>query len=282
MFGYVVANKDIMTPEQQERYKACYCGLCRSLRLRHGGRSRLTLNYDMTFLSMFLSSMYEPEEETGTERCVMHPAKEHAWFGTVYTDYAADMNIALSYLNCMDDWRDDKNLIRRGEAGALSLEYFYVSEKYPEKCAYIKSKLDELSRLESEADPDPDDGAKCFGDIMGEVFSFQTDSVWGEEIRRFGVSLGEFVYIMDAVVDLERDRKKGSYNPLLKYAEGKTDDDLRYMLRMLIGECAERFERLPLVKDADIMRNVLYSGVWLRYNAELEERRRKRGEAVEP
>ena len=49
--------------------------------------------------------------------------------------------------------------------------------------------------------------------------------------------------------------------------QGKTEDELRYILTMLIGECAARFERLPLVRDADIMRNILYSGVWLRYNA---------------
>ena len=55
------------------------------------------------------------------------------------------------------------------------------------------------------------------------------------------------------------------------------------MLTMLIGEAAALFEHLPLVKDVDIMRNVLYSGVWLRYNMEMEKRNKKEGgAAVEP
>ena len=63
MFGYVIANREIMTEEQIERYRAYYCGLCRTLKRRHGAAARFTLNYDMTFLVLLLSSMCEPEEE---------------------------------------------------------------------------------------------------------------------------------------------------------------------------------------------------------------------------
>jgi hypothetical protein len=108
---------------------------------------------------------------------------------------------------------------------------------------------------------------------MGEVFSFREDPIWGMKLREFGESLGEFIYIMDAVIDLKKDEKKGSYNPLSALvAAGRTEDDLKYILTMLIGECAARFERLPLVRDVDIMRNILYSGVWLRYNAAISKK----------
>ena len=59
----------MLTEEQLERYRGCYCGLCRSLQERHGELSRLTLNYDMTFLVLLLGSLYEPEERGG-ERAV--------------------------------------------------------------------------------------------------------------------------------------------------------------------------------------------------------------------
>ena len=60
MFGYVIANPDSLTPEELARYKSCYCGLCRELRIRHGSLSRLTLTYDMTFLVLLLESMPWP------------------------------------------------------------------------------------------------------------------------------------------------------------------------------------------------------------------------------
>ena len=65
MFGYLTADTATLTEEQLKRYQACYCGLCRSLEKRHGQLSRLTLNYDVTFLVLLLSSLYEPAETAG-------------------------------------------------------------------------------------------------------------------------------------------------------------------------------------------------------------------------
>ena len=57
MFGYLVAAPELMTEPQLGRYRAAYCGLCRSLRARHGQISGLTLTYDMTFLVLLLDSL---------------------------------------------------------------------------------------------------------------------------------------------------------------------------------------------------------------------------------
>ncbi len=281
MFGYIVANKDIMTEEQLARYKGCYCGLCKSLKENRGTLSRMTLTYDMTFLILLLSSMYEPEETQGEERCVMHPMKTHGYWRNAVTQYAADMNLALAYLNFLDDWKDDRKLLKRAEAGMFRGEYFRVRENYPEKCTVIEDCLAELSEIEKRADPDPDAGSSCFGRLMGEVFAWREDAVWGARVRSFGEALGRFIYIMDAVTDLEEDAKKGQYNPMAALAAQRTEEQLRDILTMLIGECAARFEELPIVRDADIMRNILYSGVWLRYNAVQQKKREKGGTAGE-
>ena len=60
MFGTLIASASSLSEEEMKRYKACYCGLCRSLKQRYGQFSRLTLNYDMTFLILLLQSLYEP------------------------------------------------------------------------------------------------------------------------------------------------------------------------------------------------------------------------------
>ena len=279
MFGYVIANPDSLTPEELDRYKSCYCGLCRTLKARHGTLSRLTLTYDMTFLVMLLESMYEPEVTVGTERCVAHPVHSHNWSQSAVTDYAADMNILLAYQNCLDDWRDERRLISRAEAAVLAGCYREAAQRWPEKSRVTEQSLAELAGLERAGETDPDAGAKCFGRLMGELFVYYPeDTVWGPRLRRFGEELGEFIYIMDAVLDLAGDREHGRYNPLAVYAEGKTDEELHSMLTMLIGECAAVFELLPIVQDADIMRNIIYSGVWTRYNAEMARRHGKKGD----
>ena len=68
MFGYVTANKPEMKMREFARYKGFYCGLCRQLHKNHGRLGQLTLTYDMTFLVLLLSSLYEPETKEWKKR----------------------------------------------------------------------------------------------------------------------------------------------------------------------------------------------------------------------
>ena len=276
MFGFVVANAKALSPEQLERYRGCYCGLCRALKRRHGNLSRLTLNYDMTFLILLLSGMYEPEEHSSRARCAVHPAHRRNYWQNRYTDYAADMNVALAYHSAMDDYRDEKKLLGLAEAKQLRRHYGYIRERWPVQCAAIENQLERLSEIEADPEAGPDAAANCFGLLMGELFVPDADSVWSPCLRRLGEALGRFIYMMDACVDLEKDRKNGSYNPLLRLREELTDEEKTGMLKMLIGECTAEFELLPIVQDTDLLRNVLYSGVWSQYAAAIQKK--KKGE----
>ena len=75
MFGYVRPNLADMSPEAQSRYRSHYCGLCHAIGARHGQAARMALTFDLTYLTVFLGSLYEPEEQTGTARCVPHPER---------------------------------------------------------------------------------------------------------------------------------------------------------------------------------------------------------------
>ena len=107
MFGYLVADTGTLSEEQFARYRSCYCGLCRSIRERHGQQAGLSLTYDMAFLVLLLSSLYEPEEREGEGTCMPHPVKARDYWQNEITAYAADLNTALAYLKCLDDWEDD-------------------------------------------------------------------------------------------------------------------------------------------------------------------------------
>ena len=76
MFGYLVADTGKLTEEEFARYRACYCGLCRSIRERHGQNAGLALTYDMAFLVLLLSSLYEPETDSSASRCSVHPVSK--------------------------------------------------------------------------------------------------------------------------------------------------------------------------------------------------------------
>ncbi len=267
MFGYVLANKDELAKEQLERYAACYCGLCKTLHARCGYAGRITLNYDMTFLVLLLTSLYEPDTREGRERCAVHPVKTHPYWENRITAYAADMNVALAYHNCMDDWKDDKNIVKYAEAALLKKKYAALEKQYPRQCSTIAEGLRVLGQLEAENNCSLDAAANSFGNIMAELFVYEEDR-WSPVLRRTAAALGRFIYVMDAYEDVRRDVKKGKYNPLgLLYGRPGFDKYMKDILRMHIAECTMEFEKLPLVQDADILRNILYSGVWTRYLA---------------
>ena len=273
MFGYVQANIRTLDEAQLRRYRGAYCGLCRSLKARYGQLSRMTLTYDLTFLVLLLSSMYEPEERSGSGRCLPHPVHRRDWWANRFTDYAADMNVALAYFNCADDWQDEKKPLALAGTKLLEPCYRAAAARWPRQCAAIETCMAELQAIETAADPAPDAAADCFGRLMGELFTPEPDPVWAPCFRAFGAALGRFIYMMDAWVDYERDRKRGSYNPLLAlHGDGLTQEETLALLKMHIGECTAEFERLPLVQDVDILRSVLYSGVWTRYQMKQEKR----------
>lgn len=265
MFGYVVMNKPEIKFKDFDMYRSFYCGLCRELKERYGLSGQITLTYDMTFVILLLSGLYEPPTKKGSTRCIVHPVRRQPVRKNAITEYAADMNIFLTYYKCKDDWNDERSI--PGFAFGKLLEgKVKKSEKiWSKKVQTIVSCLDELSALEKENATDIDRVSGCFGRIMAEIFAYRED-VWEPALRRMGFYFGKFIYLLDAYDDVEEDVKKGNYNPFSKdYIIKGFDDRVKNMLMMMMAETCREFEKLPIIKYTDILRNILYSGVWCRF-----------------
>ena len=266
MFGHVQANLDELTPEEKERYHAVYCGLCHTLGEKYGFSSRMGLTYDLTFVALLLSSLYEPEESKGESRCIVHPCKQHSFVKNECVEYAADMTVALVYHKCLDDWYDEKKLSRKCYSSILAKNYEKVKERWGEQCEVIERELKEITRIESDKTIPPDQAINACGRMMEAVFTYKHD-FWEEDIRKLGYSLGQFIYLADATVDYGRDEKKGNYNPLAVWSV--KPEDQKSNLKLFLGRTSEALERLLLVQDIGILRNILYSGIWIKYNREI-------------
>ena len=265
MFGYVLVNKPELKIKEFEKYRSYYCGLCHALGERHGQTGRLTLNYDMTFLIMLLSDLYDEEETVGEGRCIVHPVQKHTSCRTAATDYCADMCLLLAYYKCQDDWNDEKKVSARASMAALKGRAEKIAAQYPQKADLIAKKMNMLTIVESAKDLPMDKVAKVFGEIMAEVFVYK-DDVWKEDLYRLGFFLGKYIFLLDAYEDIEKDLKTGDYNPFREICRNENfDEQVLNMLLLMIGECTDAFERLPLVENVEILRNILYSGVWVRY-----------------
>ena len=322
MFGYVVVNKPELKFREFDVYRAYYCGLCHSLSKRHGLSGQLTLSYDMTFLVILLSSLYEPEHSVTSKRCIVHPIKRQNIISSEFTDYVADMNVILSYFKCLDDWHDDRSvlklayskLLKKGSIGKNLNNVHATSDStddgsvaatqpsavddgsvaatqpnsdsnnqnsyftddsghlhispdysYKNKLEAISSLLDELGTREKMNETNVDVVAGLFGRIM-QILFVPFDDIYAKGLGRMGFYLGKFIYIMDAFDDVEDDVKKGHYNVFSNcYTDPDFETHVKDMLTMMMAECSDAFEMLPAVDNADILRNILYSGVWNSY-----------------
>lgn len=322
MFGYVVVNKPELKFREFDVYRAYYCGLCHSLSKRHGLSGQLTLSYDMTFLVILLSSLYEPEHSVTSKRCIVHPLKRQNIISSEFTDYVADMNVILSYFKCLDDWHDDRSvlklayskLLKKGSIGknlnnvhatsdstadgsvaatqpsavddgsvaatqpnsdSNNQNSYFTNDSghlhispdysYKNKIEAISSLLDELGTREKMNETNVDVVAGLFGRIM-QILFVPFDDIYAKGLGRMGFYLGKFIYIMDAFDDVEEDVKKGRYNVFSNcYTDPDFETHVKDMLTMMMAECSDAFEMLPAVDNADILRNILYSGVWNSY-----------------
>ncbi|RKI42303.1 hypothetical protein D7V86_06955 [bacterium D16-51] len=282
MFGYVLPDRKELKIRELEAYQGYYCGLCLALKKQYHFFGRLSLNYDMAFLGLLLTSLYEPERQESMHRCMLHPGRKRLVVQNQYLEYAADMNILLTYYKCMDDWQDEHDLLHSAYGKLLFFSGKRVCKKYPQKALRIQGYLEELSAYEEKNSRNLDETAGCFGRICAELFTY--DSQWEVSTQRIGFFLGKFIYLLDAYDDLERDREKGCYNPFLACGQREGFEEwVHGLLKMMMAEACREFEKLPIVEDADLLRNILYAGVWGKFFqiGEQRKKREKKGEKQE-
>ena len=175
MFGLVSANLQELSKEEKARYNAVYCGICRQIREQCSSAARIGLSYDMAFLALLLMSLYEPEEETGSRACGLHPIKPRSWVDNEYIRYCACMNVALGYYKALDDGQDEGRLQSKMLCKLFGRDLEKITTLYPRQCAAIEACLKELAQLEKDNCPNPDLPAGCFGRLLGELFVYRED-----------------------------------------------------------------------------------------------------------
>lgn len=265
MFGYVIVNKPEMKFKEFDVYHSYYCGLCKTLKDKYGMKAQVSLNFDLTFLGILLSGLYEPETKLTNERCIMHPLGKHLTRYNECLDYAAKMTIVLTYFKCEDDWLDERKISRQAYKKLIKREYDKIKLEYPQKISKIENCLHQINSYEKQELHNLDEISRYFGEVMAEICAYKDDE-WHDELYDLGFYLGKFIYFIDAYEDIESDLKKGTYNPFKElYQTDEYEQRCKEILELMISEAALSFERMPIIENSEIIRNILYSGVWTKY-----------------
>ena len=100
MFGYININQKELSEESKKNISGI---LLRTLpensKQNCGTKGQMLLSYDLTFLIVLLTGLYELENTETEFTCPLHPTKKRTAYINEATEYAADMNLILAYQN---------------------------------------------------------------------------------------------------------------------------------------------------------------------------------------
>ncbi len=269
MFGYIKPLTSELKVKEQEAYKAIYCGLCKQLGRHYGTLPQMTLSYDFAFLSVLAIAVRGENILFRQERCMVHPLKKRNICQECESlDLAAAMATILLYHKLKDNLAD-------GDVGekflcgtALPLaehSYRKAAEKLPELAKLTEEQMTVQAALEQEkcssVDRAGEPTAKILEVLLGSLSDDPTQQL---VLKRIGYLLGRWVYLMDALDDLEDDIKNDCYNPF-RYCEeldGESPQEQAVgSLYMTIAEIIRAYDLLEVQHFDGLLSNVFHFGL---------------------
>lgn len=277
MFGYIRACKPEMRIKEHELYKAVYCSLCKEMGKTYGIFSRFTLSYDFTFYALLNMALKSDCCDIERKACTCNPLKKCQYLNNLSDmKMPAAASMILCYFKLMDNINDEKGFKRFKYIllkPFISSAYKKAAKLYPKLDSIAKEYIENQTRVEKENCDNIDIAAEPTAKCLAEMFKLISgDEISKRCLDRLGYSIGRYIYILDAAVDLEEDIKLNRYNPLKSMNEkGEYSKDfIAGQLNICIGEAAKSYELLDIKKFKNIIDNLIYLGLQDTFKKELK------------
>ncbi len=268
MFGYVRVNKPEMKVKEYEVYRGIYCSLCKSMCKNFGVLSALTLSYDLTFFALARLSFGGRIPSFKAGRCPYNPSKRcnYCQNGEDELRYAAAVSMMMFYFKVRDNI-DDGSFFRR-MLMYLILPYALIKYKkakrlFTEAALIIEKAMEEQALTEKSGTDSPDRAAHSSADALGKLLDY---GFGDENIYRLGYGTGKFVYLCDALDDIEKDLAKKNYNVFVKkynlasVPSEEIKEEIKMSLNMCLAVVGEAWEKTENKSLSPIMENIIYEG----------------------
>lgn len=226
MFGYVKTDFPNLYIKDTILYRSMYCSLCKGIGQTCGEKARLVLNYDLTFLSVLLHNVNNNDVKIEKQHCIIHPLRKRP-IALVddLTKRIACLNVILAYHKLNDDVVDSG----KGKLKRIFFKKSYKKAKSLEKemDRVVKEKYDQLLKLEKQNCDSADIVADPFGAMMQELFLILLQERCTDSLKELAYYLGKWIYLIDALDDFDKDKKKGDYNVFVnEYKNCQTKESL--------------------------------------------------------
>lgn len=275
LFGYIKPFKPELKIKEFDTYQAVYCGLCHQLGKAFGPFAKMTLSYDFTFVAMLSMALRENFCGFQKTRCMANPLKKKTCaVPGENMEFVSSCAMVMLYYKVKDNIHDSGFAKKIG--CYLLLPFASSARKkalsrHPELDEIFGGMMKDQFELEQQKTVSVDAAAEPTANALQAVFSMLGKGETKKRVlSRFGYLLGRWVYLLDALDDLEDDAKTGSYNPyLLKFQvtvldEKKKKEILDYgkgTLNVTVAEMGTTFELLELHRYKTILDNIIYLGL---------------------
>ncbi len=272
MFGYIKTDKGELKVKEYELYRGLYCSLCKALSKRYGVLSRLILSYDMTFLVLVRLSQKGLSPSFKAGHCPFNPAKKCNYCTNAESeyDYVCAVAVLMFYYKIKDNIKDSavfKKLLFYFLLPLAARWKRKATKLFPQLEAIISNAIDEQEKTEKQKTASPDMAAHNSAAALGKIFSFGFDEK-EQELYRFGYFVGRWVYLLDALDDIESDIKHKSYNVFInKYSLEKfeltpdIEHEIVATLNQSSAEAIKAFKSTGCGLLGEIIENILYGGM---------------------
>ncbi len=270
LFGYIRPHKPELKIKDYETYRSVYCGLCKELGRLFGPLARLTLNYDFTFLALLQLGLTDTPTCASRQRCMLHPfSKRVCCDSSDSTRLTACAAMLMIYYKNKDNYNDG-GLLEKGFSLLLHPFAAYAKRRaaglYPELDDVLKDMMSSQALLERHGCPSVDDAANPTATALSSICTMLShDERQKRVLSRFGYLLGRWIYLIDALDDLDDDIKHKRYNPFIYSLAEEPIDVIKSQaacsLRLTHGELTKTYQLLTLNYHADILENIVFLGL---------------------
>lgn len=283
MFGYVKPDTPYLFVKDETLYKALYCGVCKAIGSSCSQMARMSLTYDIAFLSAFAHNVTGEDVTIKRERCIAHPlvGKPMASRDRL-TEKLAAINVILARYKVLDDVYDTGK--GKVKAAFFSRGYKKAKKKFPEIEEIVKRRYFELYELEKAGEKSLDRICDPFAVMLAELSGEALGKSANEGTYRLFYSLGKWIYLIDALDDLEKDVKKGNYNAFFAcYGESsfaalaeKYGEEVNFVFVSLFEVIREEALKVKFLFNSDLVKNVLLRGLPATYAKVINEKSAKK------
>lgn len=280
MFGYILPDKPNLYMKDYALYRAFYCGLCHQIGRCQGQCMRLAVNYDVTFVTILLHGVSMRDLPFEKKACILNPFKKKVVVKeTELLRKTAYLNALLVDFKCRDDVADDKSAGKRVVKGLIKGKVKKARKELPKVAEILDRAFDEQERIEKNVPDNWHVAADGFAEAVKAILRELAGDKYVGELGMIGYLLGQYVYLLDAIDDYDKDKKKGRYNPLLvKYrAESKAElvkthgDELRQEAAQIVAMVKDNYQHIPIFCTEGIVTNTLWMGLMARYGEVTKE-----------